>query len=253
MAPPLAAAVGGPLGPLGLPRLAVALDGASLEPLEPLIDALAGLPVLAKVGMSLFSAVGPSVVHHLRAAGLPVFLDLNLCDIPHQVGQAIDNIARLGAELVSVHACGGRAMLEAAQRAARGRVKLLGTTVLTSLDAEAWAETGQGSDLNQAVAQQLRLVADCGLAGAVIAAGDLRLARDLRPSFLRVTPGIRPPASPAFGAGRTDDQRRTATAEAALGAGASILVVGRPLLGSPDPREAVLQLLRLIDQAADRL
>lgn len=241
------------MGPLGLPRLAVALDGASLEPLEPLIDALAGLPVLAKVGMSLFSAVGPSVVHHLRAAGLAVYLDLNLCDIPHQVGQAIDNIARLGVKLVSVHACGGRAMLESAQRAARGRVRVLGTTVLTSLDAEAWAETGPGSDLHQAVAQQLRLVADCGLAGAVIAAEALHLAVDLPASFLRVTPGIRPLASPAFGAGRSDDQRRTATAEAALRAGASILVVGRPLLGSPEPREAVLQLLRLIDQAADRL
>jgi orotidine-5'-phosphate decarboxylase len=235
-----------------LPRLAVALDGASLEPLEPLIDALAGLPVLAKVGMSLFSAVGPSVVHHLRAAGLPVYLDLNLCDIPHQVGQAVDNIARLGVELVSVYACGGRAMLEAAQRAARGRVRVLGTTVLTSMDAENWAETGQGGDLQQAVAQQLRLVADCGLAGAVLSAGDLGLAQDLRPSFLRVTPGIRPPTSQAFGPGRADDQRRTATAEAALAAGASILVVGRPLLGSSEPREAVLQLLRQIDQAPDR-
>ncbi len=253
MAPPLAAAVGGPLGPLGLPRLAVALDGASLEPLETLIDALAGLPVLAKVGMSLFSAVGPSVVHHLRAAGLAVYLDLNLCDIPHQVGQAIDNIARLGVELVSVHACGGRAMLESAQRAARGRVRVLGTTVLTSIDAAAWADNGQQGDLQQAVAQQLRLVADCGLAGAVLAAEDLPLAVELPASFLRVTPGIRPIAAQPVGAGRIDDQRRTATAEAALRAGASILVVGRPLLGSSEPRDAVLRLLQQIDQAPDRI
>lgn len=250
MAPAFQAVLGPAAAPSGLPRLAVALDGASLEPLEPLIDALAGLPVLAKVGMSLFTAVGPSVVHHLHAAGLRVFLDLNLCDIPHQVGQAVDNVARLGAELVSVQLCGGRAMLQAAQRAARGRVRVVGAAVPTSLDAEAWAELGHEIELQAAVQRQLRLAVDCGLAGAVLAAQDLEGATALPPAFLRVTPGIRFPGIAAVGHGQVDDQRRIATPQAALRAGASILVVGRPLLGAPAPREATLQLLRQIEGEA---
>lgn len=251
MAPPLAIAA--PARPAeaaaaGLPRLAVALDGGSLEPLEPLIDALHGLPVLAKVGMSLFAAVGPAVVHHLRAAGLPVFLDLNLCDIPHQVALAVDSLARLGVELISVHASGGRAMLQAAQRASRGRVRLLGATLLTSLDQADLAESGHAEPVEACVRARLQLVADCGLAGAVLAPSDLPLAQGLPPAFLRVTPAIRL-ADQAWPSGRGDDQRRGATASQALAGGASILVVGRPILAADAPREAVLALLRQLDGA----
>ena len=89
-----------------LPRLAIALDAPSLEPLEPILDALHGLPVLAKVGLSLFTAVGPSVVHHMRLAGFEVFLDLKLHDIPHQVGLAVAAAARLDVAMLTVHTAG---------------------------------------------------------------------------------------------------------------------------------------------------
>ncbi len=232
-----------PAAPAALPRLAVALDGPSLEPLEPLIDALHGLPVLAKVGLSLFTAVGPAVVHHLRSAGFEVFLDLKLCDIPHQVAMAVESAARLGVALLTVHASGGQAMLQAAQQAARGRVGVLGVTVLTSLTDQDLRATGHSGDLAAVVAQRLQLVHACGLLGAVLSAQELALAAALPPSFLRVTPGIR--LAPG-----TDDQQRTATAAQAVRAGANLLVVGRPILHAPDPRQAALELLEQIEQAS---
>lgn len=225
-----------------LPRLAVALDGPSLEPLEPILDALHGLPVLVKVGLSLFTAVGPAVVHHLRSAGFEVFLDLKLCDIPHQVGMAVESAARLGVSLVTVHASGGRAMLEAAQQASRGRVGVLGVTVLTSLTPQDLRETGHSGELQTVVAQRLRLVHACGLFGAVLSPQELGLAQELPQTFLRVTPGIR--LTPG-----ADDQQRTATAVQALRGGAQLLVVGRPILHAPDPRQAALELLEQIELA----
>lgn len=225
-----------------LPRLAVALDGPSLEPLEPILDALHGLPVLVKVGLSLFTAVGPAVVHHLRSAGFEVFLDLKLCDIPHQVAMAVESAARLGVSLLTVHACGGRAMLEAAQQASRGRVGVLGVTVLTSLTPQDLRETGHSGDLQSVVAQRLRLVHACGLSGAVLSPQELGLAQEWPQTFLRVTPGIR--LAPG-----ADDQQRTATAAQALRAGAQLLVVGRPILHAPDPRQAALELLEQIELA----
>lgn len=231
-----------PATPPALPRLAVALDGPSLEPLEPILDALHGLPVLVKVGLSLFTAVGPAVVHHLRSAGFEVFLDLKLCDIPHQVGMAVESAARLGVSLLTVHASGGRAMLEAAQQASRGRVGVLGVTVLTSLTEQDLRDTGHSGSLHSVVAQRLRLVHACGLAGAVLSPQELALAGGLPQPFLRVTPGIRL-------APYADDQQRTATAAQALRDGAQLLVVGRPILQAPDPRQAALELLEQIELA----
>lgn len=238
--------------PQALPGLAVALDAPSLEPLEPILDALHGMPVLIKVGLSLFTAVGPAVVHHLRSAGFEVFLDLKLCDIPHQVAIAVESAARLGVALLTVHACGGREMLLAAQQAAQGRVGVLGVTVLTSLTDRDLHETGHRLDMAAVVAQRLELVHACGLAGAVLSPHELALAAYLPPTFLRVTPGIRLAAGIRGGQGTslahgTDDQQRTATAARALRDGADLLVVGRPILHAPDPRQAVLELLEQID------
>lgn len=231
-----------PPSPAVLPRLAVALDGPSLEPLEPILDALHGLPVLVKVGLSLFTAVGPAVVHHLRSAGFEVFLDLKLCDIPHQVALAVEAAARLGVSLLTVHACGGRAMLMAAQQAAHGRVGVLGVTVLTSLTEQDLLDTGHRGGMEAVVAQRLQLVHACGLAGVVLSPHELALAAHLPSSFLRVTPGIRLTAG-------ADDQQRTATAAQALLGGSTLLVVGRPILHAPDPRQAALELLEQIELA----
>ncbi|MSQ81551.1 MAG: orotidine-5'-phosphate decarboxylase [Myxococcales bacterium] len=227
----------------GLPRLAVALDAPALEPLEPIIDALDGLPILAKVGLSLFCAVGPAVVYHLHQARLPVFLDLKLHDIPHQVQLAVRAINRLDAALLTVHAAGGAAMLQAAADAARGQTKLVAVSVLTSLQQTDLDQSGHGGQLADIVRQRCQLARDCGLHGAVLSARELALVHDLPPEFLRVTPGIR-------GATAGDDQVRTLSAVDALARGASILVVGRPIVAAADPRQAALEILEMIENAA---
>ncbi|MSP91784.1 MAG: orotidine-5'-phosphate decarboxylase [Myxococcales bacterium] len=229
-----------------LPRLAIALDAPALEPLEPVLDALHGLPILVKVGLSLFTAVGPSVVHHMRLAGFEVFLDLKLHDIPHQVGLAVDSIARLDVALVTVHAAGGRAMLDAALRAARGRTRVVGVTVLTSLERDDLAADGYDGPVASLVARRLELCARAGLDGAVLSALELPLAAHLPAAFVRVVPGIRS-AGDRQG---NDDQARIATAAHAAAAGADLLVVGRPVTRSPDPRAAASALLAEIAQAA---
>ncbi len=227
-----------------LPRLAVALDAPSLEPLEPIIDALAGLPVLAKVGLSLFCSVGPAVVHHMHQAGLPVFLDLKLHDIPHQVGLAVRAVERLDVALLTVHAAGGGDMLRAAADAARGRTRLLAVSVLTSLGQADLDADGNGAPLADVVARRCALAHACGLQGAVLSPRELSCVQALPASFLRVTPGIR-----ACGLGPSDDQRRTLSAAEAIAAGASLLVVGRPILAAADPRAAALSLLAEIERA----
>lgn len=222
-----------------LPRLAVALDAPALEPLEPIIDELAGLPILAKVGLSLFCAVGPAVVHHLQQAGLAVFLDLKLHDIPHQVGLAVRAACRLNAALLTVHAAGGAAMLRAAAQAKSGPTRLLAVSVLTSMDAAELRQTGVDGELGQVVRDRCRLAQQCGIDGAVLSAQELPLVEQLPADFLRVTPGIR-----AQGGG--DDQARTLTAEQALAAGSSLLVIGRPIVAARHPRQAAEYFLQVI-------
>ena len=219
-----------------LPRLAIAFDGVSVEPLEPILDQLHGLPILAKVGLSLYTAVGPSIVHHMRMAGFDVFLDLKFHDIPHQVKLAVAAAAKLDVALLTVHAAGGRAMLEAAAQAGHGKTSVVAVSVLTSLGAADLLEIGIDGDLAATVAKRVQLAHDCGLAGAVMSPQELHLVRDYPASFVRVVPGIRATAG-------GDDQTRTATAREAAAAGATVLVVGRPVLSAQDPRAAAEKLL----------
>ena len=225
------------------PQLAIALDGTSVEPLEPILDQLHGLPVLVKVGLSLYTAVGPSIVHHMRMAGFDVFLDLKFHDIPHQVGLAVAAASRLDVALLTVHAAGGQAMLEAAANAARGKTRVVAVSVLTSLSPEDLRSVAVNPDLRQTVRQRLQLARDVGLGGAVMSPHELDLCADFPPEFLRVVPGIRAVAG-------GDDQTRTATAAEAIAAGAGLLVVGRPILSAPDPRAAALQILAQLDASA---
>ncbi len=219
-----------------LPRLAIALDGTSVEPLEPFLDQLHGLPVLVKVGLSLYTAVGPSIVHHMRMAGFDVFLDLKFHDIPHQVGLAVAAAARLDVALLTVHAAGGRAMLEEAADAARGKTRVVAVSVLTSLGAPDLPQVGIDAALADVVARRLQLTRDCGLAGAVMSPHELHLTREFPQEFVRVVPGIRATAG-------GDDQTRTATAREAAAAGATVLVVGRPVLAAANPRAAAEKIL----------
>jgi orotidine-5'-phosphate decarboxylase len=212
-------------------RLIVALDVPREADAAHLVDALAGKVGMFKVGSQLFTAGGPAFVRELVAEGQRVFLDLKLHDIPNTVAGGVAAAAELGVSLVTIHAAGGRAMIEAAARAAGGTpARVLAITVLTSLDAAALDAIGMAGGVDGAVTRLARLAADAGAHGVVASPHEVRALRAAHGAgFLVVTPGIRP-AGAALG-----DQSRAAGPGAALSAGADYLVVGRPILAAPDP------------------
>ena len=212
-------------------RLIVALDVPDAAAAHALARRLAGEVGMFKVGSQLFTAGGPAVVRGLVAEGRRVFLDLKFHDIPNTVAGAVAAAAGLGVSLVTVHAAGGPAMIEAAAEAARGTpARVLAITVLTSLDAAALDAIGMAGGIEATVARLARMAADAGAHGVVASPHEVRVLRAARGAgFLLVTPGIRP-AGAALG-----DQSRAATPGAARSAGADYLVVGRPILAAPDP------------------
>lgn len=218
-------------------RLIFALDVETLPAAEELAARLAGVVTRLKVGLELFIAAGPPAVRAMAATGARVMLDLKLHDIPQTVANATARACALDADLLTIHTSGGRRMMEAAAQAARaagGRTKLLGVTVLTSMEAKDLAEVGVAGEVAALVRQRALLARDSGLDGVVASPQEAALIRAaVGEGFLIVTPGVRP----ASGAGG-DDQRRVATPAAALRAGADMIVVGRPIKDAPDPRAA---------------
>jgi orotidine-5'-phosphate decarboxylase len=209
----------------------VALDTPDLGRAMTLVERIGERVCFYKVGLTLYTAAGHRAVAELRAAGKRVFLDLKLHDIPVQVAGAVEAAAGLGAELLTVHTLGGDAMLEAAAGAARDTsLALLGVTVLTSQTA--------GPGEVEARAEQ---AVEAGLDGVVCSPLEIGALREIIGSEpLLVTPGIRPASGgPVSG----DDQVRTSTPEAALRAGASRLVIGRPITAAPDPAAAAATIL----------
>jgi orotidine-5'-phosphate decarboxylase len=219
-------------------RIIVALDtgdaGEALSVAERLYDRARWL----KVGMTLFYAAGPDIVERLRTMEFALFVDLKIHDIPHQAEGAARELARLGCDMMTVHASGGRAMVEAAVRgAARGADEagltppvVLAVTVLTSMDPAALAAIGMGSDPGRQALRLARLAVEAGADGVVCSPQEAAVMRELLgPDAEVVTPGIRPAGTDA------GDQRRVATPAAALAAGASRLVVGRPVTAAADP------------------
>ena len=222
------------------PRLIVALDFPDAGTALDLADRLQGLCRWFKVGLELFSAEGPAVVRDLRRRSCSVFLDLKLHDIPNTVAGAVRSVAMLGAELLTVHAAGGPAMLEAAAEAAAsvpGAPKLLAVTVLTSMDHEQLAAIGIQRSPGHQVLHFAEAALNAGIDGFVASPEEAATLRRLYPSSTLVIPGIRPAGTAA------GDQKRTATPAAALAAGASYLVVGRPITQAADPATAAQAIL----------
>lgn len=223
-------------------RLLIALDTPEQAIALGWSRALAGRVGGLKLGLEFFTAHGPDAVRAVVAAsGLPLFLDLKFHDIPNTVAGAVRAAGALGPAFLTLHAGGGPAMLRAAAAAAaagapgRPRPKLLGVTVLTSLDPADLAAVGQDVDVAAQVLRLAQLVKACGLDGLVCAPSEVAaVRRAMGPGFLLVVPGIRP--HPAAGG---DDQKRVMTPAAALEAGADYLVIGRPVTGAPDPAAAV--------------
>jgi orotidine-5'-phosphate decarboxylase len=229
--------------------LVVALDMPRAEALA-LASALQGRVRWVKVGMTLFYAEGPAIVSDLRALGFDVFLDLKLSDIPHQVRGAAASITRLGVGMFTVHAAGGAAMMRAAVESSQriaAEVGLpapavLAVTVLTSTDDEGLTEIGVGVTAREQVTRLALLARGAGVDGVVCSPKESAEIRGiLGREALIVTPGVRPAWAEA------GDQARVSTPTAALEAGASHLVIGRPITAAADPIEAVERLLREIE------
>ena len=240
-------------------QLLIALDVETASKAVGLADALRGLAGGFKIGSRLFTSEGPSIVRALVDKGDRVFLDLKFHDIPNTVAQAVAAATSLGVWMVNVHAAGGAKMMAAARDAAKetaareGRTAplVIAVTVLTSMSAEALAETGfSGGDnangqspfLLEHVVRLARLAESAGLDGVVASPQETAtLRKSCAQNFAIVTPGIRGGRAVA---GNRDDQERTMSAGEAIKAGASYIVVGRPIVAAADPRAAAEAIVR---------
>ena len=224
----------------------VALDVPTAEHAVELAARLRPYIGAVKVGSELFTAAGPGIVRALRAEGVAVFLDLKFHDIPNTVARAVESAVRLDVQMLTVHTSGGTPMLKAAQQSAVKTAAeigcqppvVLGVTVLTSLDDGALAQIGVNAAVADHVVRLAALAAKAGLGGLVCSPLELPLVRAVvPPTFQLVTPGIRMADAPP------DDQKRTRTPREAVAAGATWLVVGRPILAAADPCRAAESIL----------
>jgi orotidine-5'-phosphate decarboxylase len=229
-------------------RLCVALDFPTRDEILAAARRFAPKVGWLKVGLEAFTSLGPRIVSEVADTGPRVFLDVKLHDIPTTVGRAVAAAVRSGAAMLNVHALGGREMLVAAREAAGSgdrAPKLVAVTLLTSLDPRALADLPLAGH-PEGIARRLSVLAkECGLDGVVCAPRDLAAVKGAcGAAFLAVVPGIRPAGSEAF------DQKRIATPETALAAGADLLVVGRPITAAADPDAVLESLLTQIQSAA---
>ena len=227
------------------PQLIIALDMPSAQALSALLQCLPREIVWFKVGLELFAAKGPRAFAPLRAQGKKIFLDLKLHDIPHTVERAVAAAAHHGIGMLTLHAAGGRAMLQAAVQAAHSghgqAPKLIAVTTLTSLDQADLAEIGIGRTVADQALCLSELALASGMDGLVASAQEVEhLRRHFGPGPLLVTPGIRPAG------GEAGDQKRVATPTLAVRAGSNFLVVGRPIIEATDPQAAAMAILNEI-------
>jgi orotidine-5'-phosphate decarboxylase len=224
-------------------RLLVALDVDTADRALALADQLHGVAGGLKVGSRLFTMAGPDLVRRLVESGARVFLDLKFHDIPNTVAQAVDAAVRTGAWMINVHASGGSAMMQAAARAAaeaataesRPAPVLIAVTVLTSMDEAALIQTGVTRPLLDHVLMLAGMARAAGMQGVVASPHETAAIRQAcGPDFAIVTPGIRG----ASAGQEKNDQARTMGPADAVRAGATYIVIGRPIIAAPAPRAA---------------
>ncbi|MEI6788831.1 MAG: orotidine-5'-phosphate decarboxylase [bacterium] len=230
------------------PEIIIAVDVPTASEITPLLNKLPDQLTWFKVGLELFSAEGPAVLAPFSLRKKHIFLDLKLHDIPRTVANAVTAAAKLGVNLMTVHAIGGRAMLKAAAEAAAAfgpnRPRLVAVTTLTSLNQDDFTDLG----IQRTVAEQALALTDlalsCGIDGVVTSVHEAPL---LRRKFgntpILVTPGIRPSGADV------GDQKRVATPTLAVEAGSTYLVIGRPIVEAADPRATTLAIQAEIDRA----
>ena len=232
---------------LGNSKLIVALDVETAEGALDLFEALQHVAGMFKVGMQLFTAAGPKLVSEIVTRGGRVFLDLKYHDIPNTVAMAAVEATRLGVSLFNVHTTGGQEMMKRTAEAVAGTAaranliapKVLGVTMLTSIDQSTLDQIGINGKPSEVVGRLAVLAKQSGLDGVVASAQEIELIRAAVPQkdFLIVTPGIRSSTD------EVQDQRRTMTAAEAIRAGADYIVVGRPILAAKDPAAAAQRLV----------
>ena len=227
----------------------VALDLPTAEQAIALAEQLAPAVGAFKIGKELFTAVGPDIVRRIRATGASVFLDLKFHDIPNTAAKAVASAVRLDVQMLTIHASGGSEMMRAAEESAQKTAAqaalnaplVLGVTVLTSSDANTLAEIGCEPNPGKQVERLAKLAVNAGLRGLVCSPLEIAQLRQILPASVQlVTPGIR------TGAEKADDQKRTLSPREAMDAGASWLVIGRPITAAPNPREAAENILAML-------
>lgn len=224
----------------------VALDVPSAEQALKLAEQVAPAVGAFKIGKELFVSAGPDIVKRVRATGASVFLDLKFHDIPNTVAKAVAAATRLDVQMLTIHTSGGGEMMRAAEKAAQDTAKtlglsaplVLGVTVLTSSDSNTLAEIGCQANVGHQVERLASLAVQSGLRGLVCSPLEIVSLREILPAEIQlVTPGIR------TGAEKADDQKRTLSPKEAMQAGASWLVIGRPIYAAENPRAAAEKIL----------
>jgi orotidine-5'-phosphate decarboxylase len=210
----------------------VAIDTPDLETAKSIASRVRRHVGGLKLGLEFFSANGRSGVRDMSELGLPIFLDLKFHDIPNTVGKAVQSLRALEPAILTVHAAGGRAMMEDAKAAAPSGTKVVAVTVLTSLDGDDLQSIGLAPEPHPQVERLTTLAREAGLDGVVCSGNEVAAAKALWPGGFFVVPGVRPLN------GKAGDQKRVITPRRALDAGASILVIGRPITQAQDPDQA---------------
>lgn len=226
-------------------QLIVALDTANKSEALRLVETLSPLVKIFKIGSVPFISFGPDIIKEIRKRGGRVFLDLKFHDIPKIVAGAVEIAAGFGVDMMTVHTLGGEEMLKAVARVVKKtkpRPKILGVTVLTSIEDKDLKKLGVKGNCIEEVKRLARMAKRCGLDGIVSGATEVKTLRKiLPPSFLIVTPGIRPKGK------SIGDQKRTMTPKEAIEAGSDYLVIGRPITQAKDPRKAVEEIIKNIN------
>ena len=210
----------------------VAIDTPNLDNALVLVKAIKHHIGGVKLGLEIFCANGHHGVHEVAKLGLPIFLDLKLHDIPNTVAKAVQAINGLEPAILTVHASGGRAMMEDAKAAAGGHTKVVAVTVLTSLDDHDLNRVGVSDDPHTQVERLAALAREAGLDGIVCSGHEIKAAHKAWKNGFFVVPGLRPSGS------KTGDQKRIVTPRQARDDGASVLVIGRPITGAENPDDA---------------
>ncbi|NBI29448.1 orotidine-5'-phosphate decarboxylase [Chengkuizengella marina] len=231
-------------------RTIVALDYASADEAQRLLNQLKGIPCYMKVGMQLFYAAGPSFVLKLKEQGYKVFLDLKMHDIPNTVKGGAASITRLGVDMFNVHAAGGKKMMESALEGVDQAVNpsnpkplVIGVTQLTSTNVTTLnKEIGISGSVESSVLQYANLVKSAGLDGVVASPLEVTNIKEQNGiDFVTVTPGIRPIGS------NIGDQSRVTTPKEAFNEGADYIVIGRPITASDDPRKSIESIIEELE------